>query len=211
MRGSSRACPRGGRTTSTTTTSTSWSGRLPWNDPTATSPETRVDDPAVGVGPPSSRGRGRVADRLEPGHLPDARRVARSLGIGPDPGVATIAGAPAGEIESCDAMLTSAPPGRRDVRVPPRRGRVGGLRPELDLVRAPGPHPPRRVRSVAPEGWVELGRARRRPGGWRRRRRNALHRGRPTRSAARRGSSSRGMRGSRPAPVGRRSVVRVPR
>ena len=125
--------------------------RLPFSALSEGGPEVPLDDPDVTLGPAA----------LAPGALlvwrpsdSTAGPVARRLGSGPDPGVASLDAPPSGHVNT------------RDVDLRPRSTRAGagfecrldgggwggcelrGLRDGIHRVT---------VRSVGPEGWVELG------------------------------------------------------
>lgn len=84
--------------------------------------------------------------------------VARALGTGPDPGAATIAGAPVGEVATRDATLTlgsTRSGATHECRLGDEDWRACGPTWTLSGL-ADGTHRVA-VRSVSPEGWVELG------------------------------------------------------
>ncbi|HEY6889212.1 MAG TPA: hypothetical protein VI300_15570, partial [Solirubrobacter sp.] len=72
--------------------------RLPWADPASGPLELQIDDPTSGVGPPAiANGPKGVVVGWWPVSQPRNGPVARRLGGGSDPGIATIAGVPVGE------------------------------------------------------------------------------------------------------------------
>jgi hypothetical protein len=134
--------------------------RLPFADPASGAPEVAVDDPAVALGAPALAGGagGALLAWAPVGYGRHPGPVARRLGAGPDPGAASLAGAPSGDSASRGAQLSlsSTRAGasfecRRDGgawSACPASWTLSGL---TDAIHRVG------VRSVGPEGWVELG------------------------------------------------------